>query len=138
LHLQFCHMMTDETNSHYHPKEPRRFSFESTCSGKALSEATVDAFVPVAFAPESTDDMSEQQSVAAARQQAAAANEQPAAAGEEPVAAAGAAAAEQPAAADEQPAAADEQPAAADEQPAAAGAAAEQLVSAEQVKATVN
>jgi hypothetical protein len=78
-------MMKDETNSHYHPKEPRRFSFESTRSGKALSE---HSFVAMA------DDKDEQLSVAAPR-------EQPAAAAAEEAPAAAAAAVEQPVSAEQ-------------------------------------
>lgn len=70
-------MMCDETNSHYHPKEPRRFSIDSTRSGaKAMSEAVAG------------DDKSELTLVAAAMSEESAAADEPAAAMSEKAAAA--------------------------------------------------
>jgi hypothetical protein len=89
-------MMNDETNSHYHPKEgAKRFSFESTRSGKALSEATFDAPFDATF-DALADDKSEQMLVTGPREQSATAAEPPAAAAAAEPPAAAAAAAEQP------------------------------------------
>ncbi|WIA37170.1 hypothetical protein OEZ86_014127 [Tetradesmus obliquus] len=83
---EFCQMMNDDTNSHYHPKEtPRRFSFESIRSGKAMSETTMDDRSELPAAPPSQPAAASNSSAEAEEEQvaAAAAADEP----EQPVAA---------------------------------------------------